>query len=309
MDYVLLLIGLVLLIQGANFFVDGASDLARFFRVSPLVIGLTVVAFGTSAPEASVSLTASIRGFDDISVGNIVGSSLANILLVLGMSAFFVPIVVKESLIRKELPFALFASVLLVAFYFIGGRGISRIEGTVLLLVFTLFVGTVMRSGFKARIPKVADEKTVWLPKVVFLLVVGLTGVIYGGSLTVRHASQIAIALGMSEMLVGLTIIALGTSLPEMVTSVVAAIKKNSDIALGNLIGSNVFNILLVLGLVTVIAPIQFAASAIVDLVILLVITAITFFFAFTDRTISRLEGLVLILLYAAYLAFIIMRN
>ncbi len=309
MDYLLLVIGIVVLVQGANFFVDGASALARFYRIPTIVIGLTIVAFGTSAPEAAVSITASIKGMNDISLGNVIGSSLINILVILGVSAVFMPILVKERLIKREMPFALFATGLLIVFYFIGHQTIDRLEGIILLIGFVVFMFVLLKGAFNNRETIKVDAQATRPSKSVPVLLIGLLGVIFGGDLVTEHASNIAVNLGMSEMLVGLSIIALGTSLPELVTSVVAAFKKEADIALGNIIGSNIFNILLVLGLSAVISPIQLSWLGLVDIVLLFLITLITLIFAFTNRTISRLEGMMMLMIYVGYFIFIIIRN
>ncbi len=309
MDYLLLIVGMVVLVQGANFFVEGASALARFYRIPTIIIGLTIVAFGTSAPEAAVSVTASIKGLNDISLGNVIGSSLINILVILGASALFMPIVVKERLIKREMPFALFASGLLIMFYFIGHQAIDRLEGVVLLLAFVIFMVVLLRGAFKHRETVKVDVDAKAPSKSIPLLIIGLIGVILGGDLVTEHASNIAVNLGMSEMLVGLSVVALGTSLPELVTSLVAALKKEADIALGNIIGSNIFNILLVLGLSAVISPIQLTLLGLVDLILLFIITLITLIFAFTNRTISRVEGLMMLMIYVGYFIFILIRN
>ncbi len=309
MSYILLIFGIVVLVQGANFFVDGASALAKYFRIPTIIIGLTIVAFGTSAPEAAVSISASVKGLNDIALGNVIGSSLMNILVILGVSALFVPIIVKERLIRREIPFALLSTLLLVVFYFVGHGRINRIEGLIMLSGFVLFMVVLLRGALKNRINIDIDVNAKKPSKSIPLLIFGLAGIILGGELITNNASNIAIELGMSEMLVGLTIIAIGTSLPELVTSLVAAVKKESDIALGNIIGSNIFNILLVLGLSATISPMQLSPSALVDILLLFVITLITLIFAFTNRKISRLEGAMLIGIYIGYLIFIFLRN
>lgn len=308
LDIFLLIIGAAFLIKGADFFVDGASNIAKLFKIPPLIIGLTVVAFGTSAPEASVSVTASLKGLNDISFGNIIGSNLMNTMVILGVSAVFAPIIVKDQLIKKEIPFNLLASFLLIVFFFVGYRTIGRIEGAILLSLFILFILFLIKNAKDSNLQE-ASLPTLSRNKSILLLVLGMAGIILGGRLVTDSASNIAIALGMSEILVGLTIVALGTSLPELITSVVAAIKKENDIALGNIIGSNIFNILLVLGLSAVISPMHITASSIVDLSILFIITTITLMFAFTGKKITRTEGFILLVLYGGYLAYIIARN
>jgi len=308
LDVFLLIIGAAFLIKGADFFVDGASNIAKLFKIPPLIIGLTVVAFGTSAPEASVSVTASLKGLNDISFGNIIGSNLMNTMVILGVSAVFAPIIVKDQLIKKEIPFNLLASFLLIVFFFVGYRTIGRIEGAILLSLFILFILFLIKNAKDSNLQE-ASLPTLSRNKSILFLVLGMAGIVLGGRLVTDSASNIAIALGMSEILVGLTIVALGTSLPELITSVVAAIKKENDIALGNIIGSNIFNILLVLGLSAVISPMHITASSIVDLSILFIITSITLMFAFTGKKITRTEGFILLVLYGGYLAYIIARN
>jgi len=309
MDVILLIIGAVFLIKGADFFVDGASNIAKLFKIPPLIIGLTVVAFGTSAPEASVSITASINNLNDISFGNIIGSNLMNTMVILGISAVFSPIIVKERMVKKEIPFNLLATFILIIFFFVGYRTINRIEGVLLLTLFAWFIFYLIKNAKNTLMVDTEDLTHISKLKSSILLIVGLIGIILGGQFVTQSASNIAINLGMSEILVGLTIVALGTSLPELITSLVAAIKKENDIALGNIIGSNIFNILLVLGLSSIISPISMDTQAIVDLVILFVITTITLMFAFTGKKINRYEGFALLVLYGVYLTYIIIRN
>ena len=309
MDIILLIVGIIVLLQGANMFVSGASGLAKHFRIPTFIIGLTIVAFGTSAPEAAVSISASLRGFGDLALGNIVGSSLMNILVILGLSAIFMPVIIKESVIKRELPFALLATLLLIAFYYLGHQVLGRLEGAIFLTIFVIFMWVLLKGSRNTAAVNDPNEiiKNPWLSTL--FLIIGAVAIAFGGDLITNKASNIAVALGMSEMLIGLTIVAIGTSLPELMTTLVAAFKKETDIALGNIIGSNIFNILFVLGITSVISPMHLSRGALMDMVLLFVITLITFVFAFTDREITKKEGIVMVSIYCVYLIFIIIRN
>lgn len=317
MKYVLLVVGLVLLVKGADLFVTGASSVARRFHIPSLIIGLTIVAFGTSAPEAAVSITSALNEQSDITMGNIIGSNMFNLLVVVGMAAWILPFKVKETIIAKEFPFTLLGclAILVLTFDTFLGNGavnvINRTDGLVLLMLFAIFMYYLLSVAFKAVKENKEQEVMVslGLSKSILFLVIGILGIVWGGDMAVDAASKIAVQWGMSEAMVGLTIIAVGTSLPELMTSVVAARKGESDIALGNVIGSNIFNIFFILGISSVITPVAISAEVAFDAVIMTVISLLAFAFALTDRRFSKVEGVVLFCLYVVYMAFVIWRN
>jgi cation:H+ antiporter len=316
MDFIIpflfLVFGFVLLVKGADLFVDGASSIAKFFKVSSLVIGLTVVAFGTSLPEAAVSISASIAGVDDVSLGNIVGSNIFNILFILGLSAVIVPQVVHGDLLSRDFLFSILSAVILIPFYYFIGidHVVTRLEGIFLLVLFALFLYAVFKNSKQVELLEVEDIKLKYpINKALIITLLGLIGIVAGGVLVTNAARDIALKLGMSEWLVGLTIVSIGTSLPELVTSVVAAFKKESEIAIGNIVGSNIFNILFILGFSATISPINVNVTALFDVVFLLVISVVTYIFALSSRKISRIEGLFMLLAYLGYMTYIIMRD
>ncbi|WOV86664.1 calcium/sodium antiporter [Sporosarcina oncorhynchi] len=317
MIYILLLVGFALLIKGANYFVDGSSNIARLLRVPPILIGLTIVAFGTSSPEATVSIIAALEGTADVAVGNVVGSNIFNITLVVGMAAIFYPLKVGSETIRKEIPFTLLASVTLLvlmsdfALQGFSSNMITRGDGIILLLFLSIFMYYVIEIGLKSR-KKASNEPipaNINWGKNIIITVLGLAAIIVGGNLVVENGTKIAYSLGMSETLVGLTIIAIGTSLPELVTSITAALKKESEIALGNIVGSNIFNILFVLGASSVISPLAVNDKVLTDVVFMIVLTVVLFVFSRTGFKIGKREGIVLVVVYLIYLVYIILRN
>jgi cation:H+ antiporter len=264
MSVVLFIIGLVLLVVGSNWLVDGASSVARRFNISDLVIGLTIVAFGTSSPELVVNLIASFNGNTDIAIGNVIGSNVFNILVILGLTAVVAPVAVKSTTTWKEIPFsilAVFVMALMANDILLDGYSvaeISRIDGLVLLSFFLIFMAYTFALAMHDD-PLIDNPPAkMGLPKSLLLIMLGLVGLFFGGKFIVEGAIDIARALGISESVIGLTVVAAGTSMPELATSVVAAFKKNSDIAIGNVVGSNIFNIFLVLGLSATIRPIPF---------------------------------------------------
>lgn len=320
MAYLLLIIGFLLLVKGADMFVDGSSKLAKAYKIPPIIIGLTIVAFGTSMPEAAVSISASIRGSDGISIGNVIGSNLINISLILGVTAIISPLSVQKKTILKEIPLALLGSVaLLVLLLDIQLQGLlsnslSRSDGIILLLLFAVFLYYIIevaiknKSNQKYLIEPIEVKGPKW--KNFLILIIGLIGLVGGGYLVVYYGQEIALSLGMSETLVGLTIVAIGTSLPELVTSITAAIKKESEIALGNIVGSNIFNIMFVLGVSSTIRPITLSQNIIIDIVLMIILTLVLLIFSYTHkRKINRTEGIILFLVYVSYLIFIIFRN
>jgi cation:H+ antiporter len=318
LTYSLFLIGFLLLIKGASFLVDGASGIAKMLKVSDLVIGLTVVAFGTSFPELSVNIFASTGGNTDIAIGNILGSNIFNILLILGISAIIYPLKVSKGTVWKEIPLTLLAAVLvgiLANDKLIDGSSISaltRSDGLILLTFFVIFLYYIF--GI-AKSPEISDvdqpAKKHGIAKSIFLVVLGLFCLMIGARWTVDGAVKLALALGVSESLIGLTIVAAGTSLPELATSSVAAYKKNTDIAVGNIVGSNIFNIFFILGISSVIRPLPFQARSNVDIGATVISSFLLFLCMFTGkrRFLDRWEGIVFILLYGAYITFLIIRG
>ena len=255
-DFVLLIVGMALLIKGADFFVDGSSGVAKKFGVPSLIIGLTLVSLGTSAPEISISVNAVLAGSSDMSVGNVVGSNICNIFLILGLASIFTPLLISKDVKKYDIPIMVGLFILLIVFaYIITPNVIHWYEGLVMLV---LFIGYTLFLIFRAKNeeqPKESNDKKTNMIKCIIFIILGLAAIVFGGDLVVDHARNIALELGMSETLVSLTIVAIGTSLPELVTSVVAGLKKEGDIAIGNVIGSCIFNILLILGLSSLISP------------------------------------------------------
>ena len=302
-----IVIGFALLVKGADWFVSGASGAARKLGVSPLVIGLTIVAFGTSAPELAVSVTAALKGANEIAVGNITGSNIFNLLVVAGVSAMLCPLTADRTLLRRDWPASALAAILLTGMLVTGGGYLSRVEGVILLVFFAIMLYLQLR-GAKQNAPKDdgVEEHRSGLQLAV-IMAIGLACIVFGGDLTVDGATGVARMFGLSETLIGLTIVAIGTSLPELVTSLVAARRGENDIALGNVIGSNLFNIFCILGISTVLNPIQVAPTAIIDGAILTVVTVV--FWLFVRRgTLSRLTGAIMTACYVAYTVYIIMR-
>ena len=321
LNIVLLIIGFAGLIKGADFFVDGSSALARIFKVPGVIIGLTIVAMGTSAPELAVSTSAAIQGANEIALSNVVGSNIFNLLAVLGVCALICPIPIDKSIVKRDFPFSILITVGLFAVTGIGlfsgfdflGTGmlenigiISRPVGIVLLIVFAVYIGTLIFSAKKNETTEKTGKKMpAW--KCILLIAGGLACIIIGGQLVVENAKGIAAALGMSETLIGLTIVAVGTSLPELVTSIVASRKGENGLAIDNVIGSNIFNILFILGVSATIHPIAVNYASVIDLLILIVVSIVTLIFSLTKK-ISRAEGAVMILMYAATVVFAIVR-
>jgi cation:H+ antiporter len=317
MAYGLLIIGFALLIKGADFFVDGASNIAKLMRVPTMLIGLTIVAFGTSTPEATVSIIAAMEGTADVSLGNVVGSNIFNISLIIGVTAFLYPLRVESETIKKEIPFTLLASVVLLILMsdiILNGAStnlLTRADGLIFLLFLSIFMYYVIEIGLKSRKVTAKEEvpKDITWSKNILITIVGLAGIIFGGELVVDNGVKIAYSLGMSEALVGLTIVAIGTSLPELVTSASAALKKESEIALGNIVGSNIFNILFVLGASATITPLAVNQKMFVDVLIMIVLTVILLIFSRTNFQIGKREGIILIIAYLVYMVYIIFRN
>ncbi len=322
MIYIWLIIGFILLIKGADYFVEGASDIAVKARIPNLIIGLTIVAFGTSAPEAAVSITSALKGQNDIAIGNVIGSNMFNLLVVVGTAALIKPLQVQKSIIAKEFPFALLGTFVLlvlghdVIFQGTAQNSISRGDGLMLLVLFGIYMYYLIEMALNHRNKELIEEETnenvrkeIHIVKSILLGIGGLIGIIVGGEVVVNSAKEIALAWGMSEKLVGLTIVAVGTSLPELVTSVIAATKGKSDMALGNVIGSCIFNIFFILGISSCIYPIKVNSAVFADMLILLGVSIITYLFTITRKQVSKIEGGLLVIGYIAYMAYIIIRN
>ena len=314
----LIVVGLILLVKGADFFVDGAAGIAGKCRISPLVIGLTVVAFGTSMPELAVSVTSAATGSTDLSIGNVVGSNIANILLILGVSALVCKLPVRRASLVLDIPVLLIASVLLIGLGIWGGA-LEWWDGLIFLAVFAVYMVILMR-GVRKDPPIPEEEKVpksrlgIWYAHkkertwfLVVLTVLGLGMVVGGGTLLVEGAKYVARAAGMSERVIGLTVVAVGTSLPELVTSVVAASKKQTDIAVGNIIGSNIFNILLIVGVSSLIAPLEFRMTDnLIDALVALTAAVLLYWLAMFDKhRLGKAAGIVFLLGYAAYYVYL----
>lgn len=306
-NIIFLLVGFVLLIKGADFFVDGSSSVARLLGIPGFVIGLTVVAMGTSAPEAAVSITAGISGSNEIAISNIIGSNLFNLLVVAGLSAVIKPYKIEKTMLKRDFPINVIVSAVLILMLIIGGT-LGRVDGILLLILFIAYIAFVLLKAFRNREVSVDTEVKTMSPILsVVCIIGGLAAVIFGGDLVVDNAVAIAQKLNWSETFIGLTIIAIGTSLPELVTSVVAARKGESGLALGNVIGSNLFNIMFILGLSTTISPIATDSSMIINAVIMFVVTALIYIVSVVKKSLGRIIGSVCVAGYAAYTAFLIM--
>lgn len=311
---VLMVIGFVLLIKGADIFVDGASKIAEKMRIPLIVIGLTIVAFGTSAPEAAVSITSACQGTAGIAVGNVIGSNIMNILLILGVSALFAKLPVKKTTLKYEIPFVAFVTLVLLGLGWLGWD-LNRIDGIILAILFVLFFVYLIRlskSGEAAsddEVPMLTEKDTV--PKMILMIILGLVFIVLGSDATVAGASEIALQLGVSDRIIGLTIVAFGTSLPELVTSVTAAKKGQTDIAIGNIIGSNIFNILFVAGIAAIISPeaIPFQPSFIIDSIVAIAAAVVLGLFVMKKKTLGKAGGIVMLIMYAAYFAYLMISS
>lgn len=322
MDYIFLIIGFVLLIKGADFFVDGSSSVAKILKVPTIIIGLTVVAFGTSMPELSVSVTAALRGGNDLAVSNVLGSNIFNLLVVLGCCALVKPVAAKWSLLKKEFPFSILITIILLLVdsdfsimkILDGNQGfvLGRWAGLLFLILFVLYIYATVKSALRSRAEakdmEEEEYKTMSPLKSGIYIVIGLIGIVWGGNLVVDSASNIALTFGWSQTFIGLTIVALGTSLPELVTSVVAARKGENDLAVGNVVGSNIFNILLILGVSSFITPITLDVTAVYDTIILIIASIVVYVSAISKREIQRKEGILFLVCYFAFFLYVFMR-
>lgn len=312
---VLLILGMALLIKGADFFVDGSSSIAKALKIPSLIIGLTLVSIGTSLPEASVSINSALAGMNDMSIGNAIGSNIFNTLLILGVSAILISLIIDKDMKKFDIPIMIVICVLLLILSFvITPFKIDRWEGILMLVLFIAYLIFLVLRAKKSQTQTVElveekQEKTkpVWLS--IILVIVGGAGIIFGGQFVVDNASIMAKALGMSESLVGLTIVSIGTSLPELVTSIVAAIKKENDIAIGNVVGSNIFNVIFILGMSATISPLTVISDTMVDMLVMLVSGIFLMAIALFSKKVNKWQGALMFVLYAGYLTYIILRN
>ena len=318
MSYIILIIGFILLIKGADIFVEGASNIAKKFGIPSIIVGLTIVSLGTSAPELAVSLIASFEGNNGITIGNILGSNIFNTLMVLGLTAIVMPIIIEKSNVIKDYIVNILVTILLLVLSF-GGKllfnkeaELNRLSGFILIGSCIVYIIYLIKTA-KNKTEDSEDNKEVNILVSILKIIIGIIGIIIGGNLVVNSASNIAYSFGLSDKLVGLTIVAMGTSLPELVTSMIAALKGENDIAIGNVLGSNIFNILLILGVSSTIKPIVISNSLLVDMLFLIIISLILGIFIFKGNKdklrLGKIEGLILVTLYIGYMAYIIFRN
>lgn len=311
----LLLVGFALLVKGADFFVEGSSSVAKKFKVPSIIIGLTIVAMGTSLPETAVSVSASIANNNAMAISNVIGSNIFNMMMVIGICAMLTVVPVEKETLKRDFPFSVFCAVLLMGLGILGGMSVGRLDGAILLVLFAGFIIILVREALKAakagkEVHSEADEiKMVSMPLAVVYIIGGAIAIAVGGDLTVDTASRIAETLGMSQTLIGLTIVSIGTSLPELVTSVVAARKNEIGMALGNAIGSNVFNILMVVGIASAISPIEMITNNIVDTIVLIVFSLIVWVMAWTKSKLDKKEGFLMVLMYVIYAICIVLRD
>lgn len=304
-NIVLLLVGFVLLIKGADFFVDGSSSVAKLLKVPSIVIGLTIVALGTSAPEAAVSITASASGSNDIAISNVVGSNIFNLLVVVGSCALIKPFAPDKAIIKRDYPVNIIANVLMLGLMILG-KALGLLDGIALLVLMVLYLAFLVLGAVKNRKESEDNIKTLSPILSIIFIIGGLAAIIFGGNLVVNNATDIAKFFGWSDTFIGLTIVALGTSLPELVTSCVAARKGDSGLAMGNVIGSNIFNIMFILGISSAISPIKVNDEAIINTIILLAVTVFIFLFCLIRKRIGRVMALTMLLAYAGYTTYLI---
>ena len=320
---VFLIAGFFFLVKGADVFVEGSSSIAKKLKVPPIIIGLTIVAMGTSLPETAVSVTASLVQNNELAVSNVVGSNIFNLMFVIGVCSILTPIMVQKATVVRDIPLSLGCALFLLVLGISGlgdkaGMTLGHADGVIFLIVFAGYIFTMVRSAMKARaagqkveiegVEECDNMKELSYGKSILFLIVGAAAIAFGGDLTVDTASRIAIELGMSQTLVGLTIVSIGTSLPELVTSIVAARKNEVDMAIGNAVGSNIFNILMVLGISSAISPVALIRENIIDIVLLMVFSVMVWIFAGTRKKIERKEGIIMVVVYLVYCAYIIAR-
>lgn len=306
LDIVLLLVGFVLLIKGADFFVDGSSSIAKLLGVPGFVIGLTVVAMGTSAPEAAVSITAGVQGSNEIAISNVIGSNIFNLLVVAGICAIIKPYKIEPMMLKRDFPINIAANAVLLLFMLLGSA-LGLIDGLVLLIAFVGYLVFVLVSAFRNKEQQEEDIKKMSPVVSIIAIIGGLAAVIFGGNLVVNNAQDIAREFGLSETFIGLTIVAIGTSLPELVTSIVAAKKGESGLALGNVIGSNIFNIMLILGLSSSLSTILVDTSAIINAIILFVVTVLVYIPCLVKKGMGRIVGSICVAGYVGYTVYLLM--
>ncbi len=311
-NIILLILGFVILIKGADFFVDGASSVAQNFKVSKMLIGLTIVAFGTSLPEFAVSVKSILLKSGDLVLGNVIGSNILNILLILGLSAMFHPLTVKNNTVKKELPIAMLITVLFAIllsdniFNTKVFNEFTRSDGLILLLFFTVFIYYLI-SMLRNKVANSESKSPLSLQKAIAFTVLGIIAIMFGSSMVVNHSTQLARLLGVSERMIALTIVALGTSLPELVTSLTATKKGEYDIAIGNVVGSNIFNIGIVIGLpIALFGGVSNITFSYIDIVTMILSAILLFMFSFNDYKISKKEGLIFLLLFISYYGYVI---
>ena len=306
----ILLVGFVLLIKGADFFVEGSSTVAKKLNIPSIIVGLTIVAMGTSLPELAVSATASLDGNNAIAISNVVGSNMFNLIVVCGACALFAPLAISKDILKKDFPIAIGCGVLLLVMGIIGME-VCRIDGVILCVLFITYITILVRAALKARAATKDEEvveKTIPVWLCIIYIVGGIAAIKFGGDFVVDGAVTIAGKLGLSENLIGLTIVAVGTSLPELVTSIVASKKNEVEMAVGNVLGSNIFNILLILGVAGTISPMEFIMENVIDIAILTAASLLIYVFAWTKERIDRKEGIVMLAMYASYLVYICIR-
>lgn len=320
--YIILIAGFILLIKGADYFVDGCSSIAAIFHIPPIIIGLTIVSLGTSAPEAAVSITSSIKGANAMAVSNVIGSNIFNLLMVIGVCAIIKPVPVARNIITRDYPICIAITMLMLLLgvnFFTNGLAactLGTIDGLVLLIIFVLYILMLIKDTMKNRqntVTEESDTKTISVPKSLIFIVLGAAGIAVGGDFVVDSASAIALSFNLSPTLIGLTIVAVGTSLPELVTSIVASSKGANDLAVGNVVGSNIFNILFVLGSAAAISPINLGNIAnpmftVYDMIILLILTLVVYVFILVKKDVSRIEGFFMVIMYSVYMVYIVKR-
>ena len=313
-NFILLVVGLVLLVKCADIFVDGSSNIAKAFGIPSLIIGLTIVAFGTSAPEAAVSLTAALKGSSEISIGNVVGSNICNSLLILGAASLFCTLQAKREVRKRDFPYYLMSAFVLIAMsaeYFLAKQNlgiITRSNGVTLLCFLGVYIATLIADVKRNQKGDNQEEKTKFRFKDILMILFGIAGIVGGGQLVVNGATGIAQALGVSEKVIALTIVAIGTSLPELVTSVIAARKGETDIAVGNVIGSNIFNILFIVGLTSTVRPLSLDFTTFIDLIVMFVTSILVFLMLRHNNRITRKKGICMLAMYVIYTAYILVR-
>ena len=305
-DLLLLIVGFAMLVKGADWFVEGAAGIAQKFGIPQLVVGLTIVAMGTSAPEAAVSITAALKGTADIAVGNVVGSNILNILIILGLTGLITSVAVQKSTLFIEIPYMLVVTIVLLIMGMMG-NSINFVEGIILWVMFILYLGYLLVLAKKGKQEQEVEESRS-TGKLLFYVALGGVIVVWGSNLAVDGATALAEVIGLSEKFIGLTIVALGTSLPELVTSVTAARKGNADIAIGNVVGSNIFNILFVLGTSALILPITFVPSFIVDFWVAVAAGVLLWISTIRQKKLTRPWGIVMLIAYAAYFVYLLMQ-